>query len=95
MSLLHNLLNPGGLLGGNPMLSKIINMAGFFQKLQQFSRNPIAGLLSMVPNVEMPTDITNAQQAVQHLIDSGQMTKEEFQQYGQTASQVQTMFPRF
>lgn len=94
MSLMSNLMGFGG-NSQNP-LSGIMNIANIFQKLQQFAQNPLAGLMNMRPNVNIPNDVGNDPQAmVKYLIQSGQMSQNEFNQYSQTANQWQNILPKF
>lgn len=93
MSLMSNFF---GMNNQPNILSHLMNIAGWFQKLQQFATNPLAGLMSMNPNVNIPSNIGNNPQAmVQHLISSGQMTQDQFNQFSQSATQLQNMLPKF
>lgn len=98
MSLMGNLFGQGPVQqnqnGG--ILGMFSNVADMVQKFQQFSRNPVGSLLQMKPNVSIPQDaMNNPRAAVEYLINSGQMTKEQFNQFGQTANQIQPLLPRF
>lgn len=80
---------------GGP-LGNMMNMMNMVQKFQQFRTNPVQALLSMNPGLNIPQSIANNPQAVvQHLIDSGQMTQEQYSQLNQMANQFQSMLPRF
>lgn len=96
MSLMGNLLGFGAQQQSSGPLQMFKNIADISQKFQQFSRNPVGSLLQMNPNLQIPQNIMNNPQAVvQHLISSGQMTQEEFNQLGQTANQIQPLLPKF
>lgn len=74
-------------------LGKIANWIGL---LGQFARNPIGAILSL-NNVNVPKDFNGTpQQLAQYLMNSGQMPQEQFQQFAQTANQIQSMglFPK-
>ena len=97
MSLLSNLFGIGGrpqqnISGG---LSNIQNGMSMLQKFQQFAANPVAGLMSMNPSLNIPQSIQNDPEAVEkHLISTGQMTKEQYDQLSKTANQLRNMFPK-
>lgn len=95
MSLMGNLFGQGsGQLGG--ILGMFSSVAEMIQKFQQFSRNPVQSLLQMNPNLNIPQDyMNNSQAAVEYLINSGQMTREEYDRFCQTAKQIQPLLPRF
>ena len=89
MSLLSNLMG----IGGSPGLSNLQNGMNMLQKFQQFAANPVAGLMSMNPNLNIPQSMMNNPEAVvRHLISTGQMTQEQYNQLSQTANQLQSMF---
>lgn len=80
---------------GGPF-GNMMNVMNMVQKFQQFRTNPVQALLSMNPKLHIPQNIANDYQAVvQHLIDTGQMTQDEFNQFSQMANQFQFMLPRF
>lgn len=97
MSLLSNMFGIGGssqqsLTGA---LSNIQNGMNMLQRFQQFAANPVAGLMSMNPNLSIPQSIQNNPEAVvKHLINTGQMTQEQYNQLSQTANQLKNMFPK-
>lgn len=97
MSLLSNLMGvsngpSGSMLGG---LSNLQNNMNVIQKFQQFAANPVAGLMSMNPRLQIPQNLINNPEAVvKHLISTGQMTQEQYQQLSQTANQLKNMLPR-
>ena len=89
MSLLSNLMG----IGGPPGLSNLQNGMNMLQKFQQFAANPVAGLMSMNPRLQIPQSLMNNPEAVvRHLISTGQMTQEQYNQLSQTANQLQNMF---
>lgn len=97
MSLMGNFFGIGNnnVQANNP-LSGIMNMAAMFQKLREFAQNPFAALMNMNSRVNIPQSISNDPKAmVQHLIQSGQMTQEEFERFSQSANQLQNMLPKF
>lgn len=66
-----------------------------FQRFQQFRSNPVAALMQMNPNLNIPSNIANNPQAiVQYLLSTGQMTQDQFQQFSQQANQLQNMLGR-
>lgn len=90
MSLLSNLMGIGGSGNGFTGVQNGMNM---LQKFQQFAANPVAGLMSMNPNLNIPQSMMNNPEAVvKHLISTGQMTQEQYNQLSQTANQLQNMF---
>lgn len=98
MSLLGNLLGVGGPQQnqfGGP-LGKLMSIANIGQKFQQFSQNPVASLLNMNPNLSIPQNLmNNPEAAVKHLLSTGQMTQEEYNQFGNLVNPFQSMLPRF
>lgn len=103
MSLLSNFFNQNAspMAGpmnqsGNGILGNLANLSAMFQKYQQFAQNPVGALLSMNPKLNIPQNLmNNPEAAVKHLISSGQMSQEEFNQFSQAANQFQSMLPRF
>ena len=72
------------------------NMLGMAQKFKEFSSNPIGALMGMNPNLNIPQNLANNPEAVvKHLISTGQMTQQTFDQLSQTANQLQSMLPKF
>lgn len=97
MSLLSNLFG----INGSPQqnlprgLSNIQNGMNMLQRFQQFAANPVAGLISMNPKLDIPQGIQNNPEAVvKHLINTGQMSQEQYNQLSQTANQLRNMFPK-
>ena len=96
MSLMGNLFSQGPFQQGGGIFGMFSNVAEMIQKFQQFSRNPVGSLLQMNPNVNIPQNAMNdPKAAVEYLINSGQMTQEQFNQFGQTAKQIQPLLPKF
>lgn len=100
MSLLSNLLGGQNTqplsMPNNGPLSGIMNMARMMQKFKQFANSPVEALLGMNPNLNIPQNLmNNPEAAVKHLISTGQMSQEQFNQLSQAANQVQSMFPKF
>ena len=80
-------------IGGSGGLSNFQNGMNMLQKFQQFAANPVAGLMSMNPRLQIPQNLMNNPEAVvRHLINTGQMTQEQYNQLSQTANQLQNMF---
>lgn len=84
------------LFGTPPQMPGFLgNMANWMGKFQQFVKNPIGAIMGM-PNVNVPQNFNGTpQDLVNHLVNTGQMSKEQFEQLGQTASQLQNMLPKF
>ena len=86
MSLLSNLMG----IGGSPGLSNLQNGMNMLQKFQQFAANPVAGLMSMNPNLNIPQSMMNNPEAVvRHLISTGQMTQEQYNTVSSLANMAQ------
>lgn len=69
------------------------NMAGLFQKFNQFRQNPMGALMGMGFNVP-PHLQNNPQGMVNYLRNSGQMSDEQFNQFSQMAQQFQNNMPK-
>jgi len=98
MSLLSNLLgvNPQPNQNGSGMFGGIGNLVSMVQKFQQFKTNPVGALLQMNPNLNIPQNIANNPQAVvNHLLSTGQMSPQTYEQLTTTANQFQSMIPKF
>lgn len=93
MNIMHNLFGGGfqlpGFLGA---------FTSWVPKLIQFCKNPIGSIMGM-NNVKVPGNFNGTpEELVKLLMDTGQMTQEQFESFGQTANQIQNMkdmFPRF
>ncbi len=69
----------------------MINMLNLFNQMQGALMNPMQFLMSR----GFPQNaLQNPQQAVQNLLNNGQMSQEQFNQFQQTARQLQSM-PQF
>lgn len=90
MNMMHNLF------GGSPQMPPFLgNMMNWFGKLQQFAKNPVASIMGM-RNVNVPQDFNGGpKELVNYLVSTGQMPKEQFEQFGQAATQMQNMLPKF
>ncbi len=96
MSLMGNLLGIGNSQQAGGILQMIKNIGDIAQRYKQFSQNPVGSLLQMNPKLQIPQNIMGDPQAVvQYLISSGQMSKEDFEQFGQAANQIQPLLPKF
>lgn len=79
-----------------------LNLPGPFGQMQNllkqfriFSQDPIGNVLRM-KNVNVPQNFNGtAKDLVNQLVNSGQMSKEQFEQFGQQANEIQNMLPRF
>ena len=66
------------------------SMSGFMGQFQNFFRNPMQFL--MQKKLNLPQNINpmqNPQAAIQHLMNSGQLSQEQYNQLQQTARQIQ------
>lgn len=71
------------------------NMANIAQQLRQFAQNPIGNILGM-KNINVPPNFNGTpKDLVNYLVETGQMSKEQFEQFGQSANQLQNMLPKF
>ncbi len=96
MSLMGNLFGLGSAQQTGGFLGMFSSAAEMVQKFMQFSRNPVQSLLQTNPKLNIPQSVMNdPKAAVEYLISTGQMTQEEFNQFGQTANQIQPLLPRF
>lgn len=67
------------------------NILGLFNQIQGLLINPMQFLMSR----GLPQNaLQNPQQTVQNLLNNGQMSQEQFNQYQQTARQLQSL-PQF
>lgn len=80
---------------GGPRLPGFLgNIADWFQKFQLFRQNPIGAIMSM-NNVNVPQNFNGTpQDLVNHLINTGQISQDQLQQFKQMADQMQNMMPR-
>lgn len=65
--------------------------------IRDFCRDNQIGAILSLNNVNVPKDFNGTpQQLAQYLMNSGQMPQEQFQQFAQTANQIQSMglFPK-
>lgn len=76
-----------------------INMNQFMGQFQNFIQNPMQALMRQKLNI--PQDLqNNPQEVVQHLMNSGQMSQQQFNQLQLMAKQIQgnpqfqQMFPK-
>lgn len=70
-------------------------MQNLLQQFRIFSRDPIGNILRM-KNVNVPQNFNGTpKDLVNQLVNSGQMSKEQFEQFGQQANEIQNMLPRF
>ena len=70
----------------NPLINMLGGMGGMgnmMQMLGQLKQNPMAMLQRAGMNV--PGNITNPQEMIQHLMNSGQVTQQQFDQARQMA----------
>ena len=77
---------------GQPQGNPFGNMMDMMQKFQAFARDPIGYIMGM-KNVNVPQNFHGTpEELARHLINSGQMSQEQFRQFAQTANQMQNMF---
>lgn len=70
-------------------------MQNLLQQFRIFSQDPIGNVLRM-KNVNVPQNFNGtAKDLVNQLVNSGQMSKEQFERFGQQANEIQNMLPRF
>ena len=66
------------------------SMQGFMGQFQNFFRNPMQFLMQKKLNIPQNINpMQNPQAAIQHLMNSGQLTQEQYNQLQQTARQIQ------
>lgn len=95
------------LFGGSPnqfapqfqLPSFLQNIGAWFGKFQQFASNPIGALMGM-NNINIPQNFNgSAEDLAKYLMNTGQMTQQQFEQFAQTANQaigpLSKMFPKF
>lgn len=70
------------------------NIGETIGRFQQFARNPIGSMMGM-PNINIPTNFNGTpKDMVNYLIESGQMSKDQFNQLSQMANQLQNFLPK-
>lgn len=70
------------------------NLANFAQKFQEFSKNPVGAILGM-KNINTPQNFNGTpEDMVKYLLQTGQMTQEQYQQFSQTANQMSGIFTK-
>ena len=74
------------------MILMPISFNDFANRYSGFMNNPVQTLLQN--NVNIPQNMQNPQSIVQHLMDSGQMTQQQFNQLQDIAKRIQQN-PRF
>ena len=78
----------------NPMTAAFGNIGELMSRFQQFAQNPIGSIMGM-KNVNIPANFNGTpKDMVNYLIESGQMTQDQFQQFAQSANQLQNFLPR-
>lgn len=66
------------------------SMQGFMGQFQNFFRNPMQFLMQKKLNIPQNINpMQNPQAAIQHLMNSGQLSQEQYNQLQQTARQIQ------
>lgn len=94
MNPIRNIFGGGGGSGGFQLPPPFNNVINFIQKLTAFAKNPIGALLGMA-NVNVPQNFNGTpQDLVNHLVNSGQMSKEQLDSFSQTANQIQNILPK-
>lgn len=72
---------------GNPLFknqSKGISFNDFMGKFRQFSGNP----MQMLSGLGIPQGMTNPSEIVQHLVNTGRLSQDQFSQIQQMAAQI-------
>lgn len=69
----------------------MINIGALFNQMTGLLQNPAQFLMSRGMSQDV---LQNPQQAVQNLLNSGQMSQQQFNQFQQTARQIQNL-PQF
>lgn len=93
---MNSILNLFG--GGNnqssPLPGFLGSMMNWVQQFRQFASNPVGAIMSM-KNVNVPQNFNgNPEELARYLMNSGQMSQEQFKQLAQTANQIQNMIPK-
>lgn len=66
------------------------SMQGFMGQFQGFMKNPMQFLMQKKLNIPQNINpMQNPQAAIQHLMNSGQLSQEQYNQLQQTAKQIQ------
>lgn len=79
----------------NPLSGFLNNISSWAGQFKQFATNPIQAVMGM-QNVRIPKDFHGTpEDMVKYLISTGQMSQQDFEQYGQAANQLQNMLPKF
>ncbi len=79
----------------SPFFNLLSNIGAWIGLFQQFACNPIAAIMSM-NGVDVPKNFNGTpEQLARHLMSTGQMTQEQFQQCSQGADQLQNILPKF
>jgi len=94
MNSIRNFFAPTGPSQGPQLPGFLGNALNWIRQFRQFAANPIGAIMSM-KNVNVPQGFQgNPEQLARYLMNSGQMSQDQFQQLAQTANQLQNMFPK-
>lgn len=81
--------------GGFQLPGPFGNLQQLIQRFMAFARNPIGAIMGM-SNVNVPQNFNgSAQDLVNHLRSTGQMSNEQFNNFSQAADQLQNILPKF
>lgn len=81
--------------GGGPRLPSFFgNIMELVTKTTRFARNPIGEIMSM-NNVNVPPNFRGSpEDLANYLMNSGQMRREDFQEFAQSANQLVNWLPK-
>lgn len=71
------------------------NIGSWIGMLQRFAKDPVREIMSM-NNVNVPRDFHGTPEELgRYLMSTGQMSKEDFEKFAQSANQLQNILPKF
>ena len=81
--------------GGLKLPGFLGNMVDWMAKFKRFSQNPVGEIMSM-NNVNVPQNFRGGpEDLARYLMNSGQMSKEQFEEFARDANQIQSVLPKF
>lgn len=90
MNSISNFFSPS-----SPFGNFLSNIGSWIGKLQQFAKNPVQEIMSM-RNVNVPRDFRGSpEELARYLMSTGQMSKEDYERFAQSATQLQNILPKF
>ncbi len=79
----------------SPFGSFLSNIGSWIGKFQQFAKDPVREIMSM-KNVNIPKDFHGTPEELgKYLMSTGQLSKEDFEKFAQSANQLQNILPKF